>query len=431
MKYPNRMQAALLLDARFGGLDGIAHDLARIFEMKFGADFNTVEEKPGVFHRLFGGGDELMLTFEYVDGPPDQQVFAQAMASPITAQLCPDMGARVLRAQALILFEVSHGAMGGVEDDPKIAAMFQTLGVRQGATPEQFNRRLETLTLMTRVACDHVTPGAIHWTQSNQLFEPKAFDGLSQLGFPGPIAIHPNIFGADDQEAATPEQDVKAGIRTFGARHWLGREIYVAPTTLAWGASYQTILAFLTIATMEDGYIIPDDDIFGPEDGSEKWRVRHRAIGETPGDVSAEEGGTPLYELIPLRHDEGGFLDPDYAKNAQVICEAGGAIMGDYSAEELYGEQAPAIADARAMVEGVGGSLMVTALDERPQERGDGEEPLSPGPTPFGSGPDPIPPAPSGTAPAVPQAPQPQISQPGETSVTGAGLRARLFGTKR
>ena len=417
MKYPNRMQSAVLLDARFDGLDAIASDLARIVQMKSGATFNTIEHKPGVFLRLFGGGDELMLTFEYVPGPPDHGVFAQAMGSPVTTLLCPDMGARLIRAQAMILLEVSHGTMGGLEDKPGIASMFETLGLKQGASPEQFTRRLETLALMTRVATDRITPCAIHWTLSNQLFEPRAFEAFATAGFPGPLSVHPYLFGPDDQDAATPEATpetgAKAGIRSFGARHWLGRELYVAPTTLPWGAGYETMLTFLRIATMENGYIIPDGDIFGPEDGSQKWRVRHREIGAFPGDVPAEQGGAPLYELIPLRHDECGFLDPEYAAEARVVCEAGGAIMGDYSARELYGEEADAIAEARAMVEGIGGSLMVTALDERPTALDEPpvrtEAPLPPQPR---------------------QVPAAQPSRPGDNSVSGRGLRARLFGTK-
>ncbi|MEO0418639.1 MAG: hypothetical protein AAF249_07235 [Pseudomonadota bacterium] len=426
MKYPNRMQAALLFDQRTDRLDAIAQGFARVFKMKSGATFNTVEHT-GSFVRLFGGGDELMLTFEYVDGPPKHEVFAQAVGSPMTGILCPDMGSRLVRAQGMILLEVSHGAIGGVEENPKIAAMLDTLGMKQGATPEQFTRRLETLALMTRIAIDEAAPSVIHWTQSNQLFEPKVFDGFAEMGFPGPLAIHPYLFGPDDQDARTsedfPEGEAKAGIRTFGARHWLGREIYVAPTTLPWGAAFQTILAFCRLATMEGGYVIPDGDTFGPEGGGEKWRVRHRDIGEVPGDVTAEEGGVPLYELVPLRHDECGFLDPDFASEQRVVCEAGGAIIGDMSAEELYGEDAKEIAAARSMVESVGGTLTVTALDERPSGPEDGGDPPAPEPTP------PEPPAP---APAV-QASQPRSqpnSQPGEPALSGRGLRARVFGRK-
>ncbi|MEM7701444.1 MAG: hypothetical protein AAF251_05855 [Pseudomonadota bacterium] len=415
MKYPNRMQAALLFDQSTDRLDTIAQGVARVFEMKSGAPFNTVEHT-GSFVRLFGGGDELMLTFEYVDGPPKHEVFAQAVGSPITAILCPDMANRLVRAQAMILLEVSHGAMGGVEENPEIASMLDTLGMKQGATPEQFNRRLETLALMTRVAIDNSNPSAIHWTQSNQLLEPKVFDGFADMGFPGPLAIHPYLFGPDDQDASNvPESEAKAGIRTFGARQWLGREIYVAPTTLPWGAAFQTILAFCRLATMEGGYIIPDGDTFGPEGGGEKWRVHHREIGEVPGDVTAEEGGAPLYELVPLRHDECGFLDPDFAKEQRVVCEAGGAIIGDMSAEELYGEDAKEIAAARSMVEGVGGTLTVTTLDERPSGGDGGREPPAPESPPS------EPPAP---APAV------QASQPGEPVISGRGLRARVFGRK-
>jgi hypothetical protein len=59
-----------------------------------------------------------------------------------------------------------------------------------------------------------------------------------------------------------------AGLRTFGARHWLGREILIRPSVLPWAANLETIFAFLRLATMPGGYVIPDGDSFGPEDRS-------------------------------------------------------------------------------------------------------------------------------------------------------------------
>ncbi len=63
-------------------------------------------------------------------------------------------------------------------------------------------------------------------------------------------------------------------------------------------------------ATIDNGYVIPDGDTFGPEDHSLSYRVLHR---------DAEAGDVPLYELVPLLYREYGFVSPDYVPRDRVI----------------------------------------------------------------------------------------------------------------
>lgn len=135
MLYPNRLQAALLFDRPLNDLETIARDFARIEGMKSGAAFNIPEANPGRFYRLFNGDEELMLTFEYVDGPANVDAFRGALSSSFTGLATPDIRARIARTQSHILVEASHGVMAGVEDDPEIAAMFAAIGrPRSGAS---------------------------------------------------------------------------------------------------------------------------------------------------------------------------------------------------------------------------------------------------------------------------------------------------------
>ena len=181
MKYPNRIQAALLLDAHFDGLEAAMRDFARIAEMKSGATLKIPEEHPGVFYRLYGGGDELMLTFEYVDAAPSVELFASALASPVTSLMAPDMKERVERAGSHILLEASHGPLGAADGTLANAALLGDPALAPDH-PVAFESRLEALALMARVVSDHVTPAAIHWTQSNQLFELDTFEALASGG---------------------------------------------------------------------------------------------------------------------------------------------------------------------------------------------------------------------------------------------------------
>ncbi len=134
MKHPNRIQSVVLLDEPFDGLDDIARNFARVIEMKTGAAFVVPDHRPGMFSRLFGGGQadgsgELMLTFEYLNGPGALDVYEGALGSAITGILCPTMRQRVARAHSRILLEVSPGVLGTLAEDPKFTATLSDQGV--------------------------------------------------------------------------------------------------------------------------------------------------------------------------------------------------------------------------------------------------------------------------------------------------------------
>jgi hypothetical protein len=402
MLHPNRIQAALLFDGRFTALEAIMRDFARIEGMRSGASFHLSEQNPGLFYRLFDATEELMVTFEYVERPCDPQAFAGALSSSFNGLVTPDIRDRIARTYSHVLLEVSHGVMAGVDEDPQFAALFAATGIeRAGATRESYERRLAVLTLMTRIASDHTMPLAVHWTQSDVLIKGELFEGLATGGeTPGPLHIHPFLFGP----RSAPGEPAKAGIRTFGARHWLGREIIVQPHVLPWAANFETILAFLRVATMPGGYVIPHGDTFGPEDRSLSYRVLHHAQGDNIGYAEPEPADMPLYELVPLKHVEYGFVAPEHVPDANRFDDR--AFPLDIMPADQDAKMALANEwfEKRQLAEGIGGSFEVRKV---------------------GDAPPPAPPAP----PPVPIiAPTP--SRPGLPSLTGSGLRARVFGRK-
>lgn len=401
MLYPNRLQACLLFDRRIGHLETIMRDFMRIEGIRSGAQFNIPETNPGRFYRLFGGAEELMVTFEYLDRPAAAEVFGPALSSPVTGILTPDIRERIARSESHILLEVSHGVLGGVEESPGIAALFESISQpRPGGTRAQFERRLQLLALMARIATEHVMPLAVHWTQSDLLIAGDLFDDLAASGeMPGPLHVHPLLFAP----CAASGEDTLVGIRTFGAQHWLGREIIVAPHVLPWAANFETILAFLRVATMPNGYVIPDGDTFGPEDHSQSCRVLHHDRGARLDD--GETADMPLYELVPLKHLAHGFLAPDHAPEANAFDARAfpPAIMP--ADEEAKMALANEWGEKRKLAEGIGGRFEV-------RKTGDLPEPSRP-----------------------PQSPPEQViaptpGQPGLPRVSGRGLRSRVFGRK-
>lgn len=401
MLYPNRLQAALLFDRPIRDLEAIVRDFARIEGMRSGAQFNIPEANPGLFYRLFGGAEELMITFEYLDRPASAEAFRGALSSPFNGIATPDIRDRIIRSQTHILLEVSHGVMGGVEDDPQIAAFLSQLGrPKEGATQAQFERRLAVLALMSRIVTEHAMPLAVHWTQSDILMGGEQFDGFAAGdGAPGPLHIHPFLFGP--RPAAG--EDALVGIRTFGARHWLGRELIVQPSILPWAANFETLFAFLKVATVPGGYIIPDGDTFGPEDRSLSYRVIHHEAGTNIGYAEPEAADVPFYELVPLKHVAHGFVAEGHVPDANAFDDR--AFPATMMPEDQDAKMALANewAEKRKLAEGIGGRFEVRAKGE------DGNLPSPTPPTPV------IAPTPS---------------QPGLPSLSGRGLRAQVFGRK-
>lgn len=400
MLYPNRLQAALLFDRPVRELEAIMRDFARIEGMKSGANFNIPESNPGRFYRLFNGAEELMLTFEYLDGPANSDAFRGALSSAFVGLATPDIRSRIARAQSHILLEVSHGVMAGVEEDPKIAAMFAQLGMpKAGATQSQFHRRLAVLALMTRVVSDHAMPSAVHWTQSDLLIGGDQCDSFAAIEPPSPLHIHPFLYGP-------PGEASLVGIRTFGARHWLGREVIIKPSVLPWAANYETILAFLRVATMANGYIIPNGDTFGPEDRSLSYRVLHHDVGSDIGYLEREPADVPMYELVPMKHVAHGFIAPEHVPDENTINDRAypPAIMPEDQDEKAA--LANDWAEKRKLAEGIGGRLEVRAFGIE-----DGAPPPPPAPPPL-------------------SVVKPTPSLPGAPSLSGRGLRAKVFGRK-
>lgn len=401
MLYPNRLQAALLFDRRVHDLEAIMRSFMRIESMRSPVGYSLSEANPGRFYRLFHPAEELMVTFEYTERPCNPEAFRAALGSPYTGIITPDIRERIARTDTHILLEVSHGVFGGVEDDPKIAAFFQTIGTpRAGATREQFERRLQALALMARIAIEHAMPLAVHWTQSDLLLRGEAFDGIAACpDLPGPLHIHPQLFGP---KRPVPGEPNKAGIRTFGVRHWLGREVLIEPHALPWAANFEVILTFLRIATMPGGYVIPDGDTFGPEDRSLSYRVLHHDAGAPLAE--AETTDMPLYELVPLKHVEYGFLAPEHVPDANVIDDRAFPLDLMPVGQEEKMALANEWFQKRKLAEGIGGRFEVRHPDAAP-----------------------TPPAP----PPPPPAPPPPLPGARVTGAGGFGLRGRVFGRKQ
>lgn len=354
MQYLNQIQSVLLLDGRTAALEQVAGLFLKAEDQRARLKYTVPEAKKGVFYRLYCAETNFMVTLEYIDKPASAAVFAQAMGSLFTLMACGDMKQRLARHRSHILINVSHGLFGAAAQDAAIAAAFQRIGFNEGQSLASYMDRLRTLVFLTRVA-DHVAPASVvHWTPCNNLLSKDAFLKLADAGIPGPLHIHPVIFGLEKR----PGGEAAAGIRSFGARHFIGMELLVEPTILPWAANLEIMLAFLRVATADRGYIIPDGDTFAPEDGSWSYRALYRPA--SPGDV-------PIIELKPLIHRQHNFQADSYVKPPRIIDDQNpppelmpdDPVLRDEITEEWR--------QKRAMAEAVGNRFQVRGGD-RPQE---------------------------------------------------------------
>jgi hypothetical protein len=296
VQYPSDTQSALLFDRPFTHLEAVATKAVAVLSARFGAEFKCIEANPGVFYRIFGG-DDLMITLEYMDGQANVALFDLPLKSPITNMLCSEMGERVAGHRSHVLIGVSHGVFG---NSPEVAALLDKMSYpKTGATYAHFEQRLIVCELLTLIAQETLQASAIHWTQSDQLFDYKTFETYANGTAPSLLHVHPYLLGGGTSDEGDPLVTVVG----LGSAQFVGRTVTVKANPLPWHVSFEAIFIFLRVALAKGGYIIPDIDTFGDEDNTQSYRVRH---------MPAQEGLAAFYELEPLLHKEHGYQSPTY-----------------------------------------------------------------------------------------------------------------------
>ena len=223
-KYTNNLQAAILYEGGGEICPPVHLNAFRMEMLNRQIPLNIVQEARNfVFMR---GPGELQIMVTYFPRPADAALFEPTLGSAVTTLLMKDARERVGRHTTHVLIEIHHGVLAGAFDNPEAAGFLSQIGMpRPGTTQREFSMRVDIL---------------------------------------GEVCRHP------------------AGILTLGAADYIGREIYVAPAPVPWVDLYDTVLAFTRVALMPNGYIIPDDETFGPESGEFTYLVRHLKAEEHP-----------------------------------------------------------------------------------------------------------------------------------------------------
>ena len=291
---PNTVQTALLFD------DNMPIDL-QAFAARFqseqvaqGINFNLIEATAEhTLVRLYGSND-LMVTVEQMMEPLKQGPFQDALDSAYMKIVSPTAASKVERHRSGVLIAVSHGVM---PVETNINEFFDEVGFQKaGQSQDEFLLRLEVLKDLTRAYGEIREPSLVHWTQSNQLLDFQTFVTLGGEAMPSLLNIHPRLY-SDKTDA----QGQWIGFTTFGAAHFLGREITFKSAPMVWGNLYEYALVFLKFSSSNDGYVVPHGDCFSDGEGL-SIAVRH-----IPGGA---DGGTATYELTLLQSAKFGYECP-------------------------------------------------------------------------------------------------------------------------
>ncbi len=276
-----------MFDSVVETLDAIVRDFARIEELKSGAIFNVAEHQPATLARIENAEENLTLCFEYSNLPADETLLEAALGSTVTQELFPDIRARTAQSVSHITLEARpRSELKGIAGSGTGLEAME--GMQRG-----FHRRLELLALMGRVALDHASPSAIYWEQSDRLFAGESFDAFAAGPVPGPLHIHPELFGPK-QQALDPSPQL-TGIRTQGAQYWLGGEVIINPCAHDWRQSYAAVLEFVKACSTANDTALSYGDVFSYADHEQRYRIDHVSDSD-----EQQSGPALLYELVPL-----------------------------------------------------------------------------------------------------------------------------------
>jgi hypothetical protein len=358
---PNALQVALLYDSA----DAVDVDALQAAFLKSelnapGYTYNVVEADGRTYFRCFGGqGSDVMVFVEWVDRPTARANFNTALGSVFNQIGVPDAAALIDRHRGLLLINVHHGAM---PQSPEIQALLAQMGIgRAGQSLPQYQERLRVMGLLAAMATEISKPTLSHWTHTDVLARPQAIKDLMCDASPNPLHVHPLPFRGP---GTTQEQGI-AGVQTFGAAAFIGREIRVRPTEVPWIEAYQHALGFIALAIHKNGYVIPDGDTFGDESHSFSYRVYHTA--EPFSNAGAQ---IPCYELEPLLNRQHGFQSPGYVTRDRIVDidapqpeyaelqgRAGRDVVAEWKARREMAERAGGSLEVKATVAAGGGAF--------------------------------------------------------------------------
>jgi len=268
----------------------------------------------------------------------DRAGFADVLATPLTTHAKPALASAVMEHQRAFLVEVGAGSVPGFASSLQksgLADALGDLGAGMGMSEDQagYENRLLLAQTLTVAMIKEMAPSAIHWVQSQQVFDAPTFTKLAADGFSLPLYCGPFLFGG--QQLA--DGSVKAGVRALGSQNLLGKMVIFRPDVQDWSLSHMQILAFIAYCR-SIGRILGDGETMASDsEGAPVIRVSHKSdIPQLPDgyiELSVDGPDTPRPMFGKTYRADAGQLDAAMQGKRNALSDnagqpASGGILG-------------------------------------------------------------------------------------------------------
>jgi hypothetical protein len=272
----------------------IADDLNRIMPE---ASFDVLEESEGANMVLSDQRRETYVLISLVQEKADSEILARSLSSSYAIALSPGIEAAIESHRSYVHITVSSNH----PVEHVTARLLDSIApdLRQSMEPLQtefeavlIERKIVVCQWIARLLTEMLPVVAVYWGQSDLVMNPDRLVAYDPEDFPSLIHVHPFLYSEETAEAG---RDV--AFTTLGARYIIGREIDFRPCRADFPWMFESTLAFLRMARINNHNAIPDGDSFG-RDEDEVIRVRY---------LPPEPGFVPLIALEVERSMEHGI----------------------------------------------------------------------------------------------------------------------------
>lgn len=235
---------------------------ARTFDQHFG-DLASIEPRLKAAIQAFGAWQSLKgyntpnhlglatdtrhITLQRYDEQMQLSGFADVLANPLVNHAKRNLAQAIMDHQRAFLIEVGTGSVPGFATSLMGSRIEEVLGgmdtLGMGLTDDQagYENRLLLAQTCVMAMIKEMAPSAIHWVQSQQVFEASTFFNLAADGFSLPLYCGPFLYGGEQMA----DGSVKAGVRALGSQNLLGKMVIFKPDVQDWAESYMQILSFI------------------------------------------------------------------------------------------------------------------------------------------------------------------------------------------
>ena len=201
--------------------------------------------------------------------------FADVLANPLIANGQRNLLDAVTNHKRGLLVTVGAGAAPGMVKAFVQSPLSDTLkgdlapfDISQSA----YEERLLIGQIVGKILVGELMPTAVHWGQSQQLFDGSSFIKLADEGFCLPLYVGPFLYGGEKMF----DGSVKAGVRGLGSQYLIDKMVIFRPNPEFWVESYKAILAFITYCRSIGRILGPDETMSWDDEGAKVIRIAHK-----------------------------------------------------------------------------------------------------------------------------------------------------------